>query len=131
MTLSALIPSHTLARTIKAGTNLGNHNTRQGHYRRILRSEVPRMDLSNSPRRTAQVMLRGTVSRKIYAAMLRKAFPGDSDNERAMRGAPVLGISVRHFRRLLNCEHDAKVPEVFAVIALIGFEAALSILHRD
>ena len=61
---------------------------------------------------------------------LRRAFPGDSDNERAIRGAPVLGISVRHFRRLLNCEHDAKVREVFAVIALLGFEAALTVFHR-
>lgn len=84
--------------------------------------------LSNS--RAARMMLRGTVSRDLFAAMLRRAFPGDSDNERAIRGAPVLGISVRHFRRLLNCEHDAKVREVFAVIALLGFEAALSVFHR-
>jgi hypothetical protein len=63
--------------------------------------------------------------------MLRKAFPGDSDNERAERGAPVLGISVRHFRRLLNCEHDAKLAQVLAVLILVGFEAAIKITGQD
>jgi hypothetical protein len=62
--------------------------------------------------------------------MLRHAFPGDSDNERAERGAPVLGVSVRHFRRLLNCEHDAKAPQVLAVLVLIGLEAAIKIIFR-
>jgi hypothetical protein len=72
----------------------------------------------------------GETGRRIFAAMLRLAFHGDSDNERAERGAPVLGISVRHFRRLLQCEHDAKVPQVLAVFLLIGFEAAITIINR-
>ena len=42
----------------------------------------------------------------------------------------VLGISPRHFRRLLQEEHDAKAPQVFAVIILIGFEAAMKIAFK-
>jgi len=84
--------------------------------------------LSNSP---ARAILRGERGRIVFAEMLRRAFPGDSDNERAERGAPVLGISVRHFRRLLNLEHDAKVSQVLAVVILIGFEAAIKITGQD
>lgn len=84
--------------------------------------------LSNSAVRS---ILSGDRSRVVFAAMLRRAFPGDSDNERAERGAPVLGISVRHFRRLLNCEHDAKVSQVLAVLILVGFEAAIKMTGQD
>jgi hypothetical protein len=84
--------------------------------------------MSNSAVRAIQ---RGGASRAIFAAMLRRAFPGISDNERALRGAPVLGISSRHFRRLLQCEHDAKAREVFAVVLIIGFEAAITIIGQS
>jgi hypothetical protein len=79
--------------------------------------------------RSAALFLRGDLSRQVFAAMLRRAFPGDSDTERAERGGPVLGISPRHFRRLLQCEHDAKVSQVFAVVALVGVETFLSIIY--
>lgn len=85
--------------------------------------------LSNSPQ--VRAVLIGGRSRTLFASMLRAAFPGDSDNERAERGAPVLGISTRHFRRLLQCEHDAKVAQVLAVFVLIGFEAAIKITTRQ
>lgn len=83
---------------------------------------------SASNSRTARALLRGGVSRRIFANLLRRAFPGDSDNQRAIAGAPVLGISERHFRRLLQEEHDASAPQVLAVLVLISGEAALSLL---
>ncbi len=82
-----------------------------------------------SSSRSAAVFLRGDQSRKVFAAMLRRAFPGDSDTERAEIGGRVLGISPRHFRRLLQCEHDARVSHVLAVFTLVGVETALSIIY--
>jgi hypothetical protein len=61
---------------------------------------------------------------------MRRAFPGDSDNERAEAASPVLGISVRHARRLLNCEHDAKAPQVLALLVLAGFEISLAGINK-
>jgi hypothetical protein len=82
-----------------------------------------------SSSRAAAGFLRGDLSRQVFATLLRLAFPGDSDTERAETGGPVLGISPRHFRRLLQCEHDAKAPQVFAVVVLVGVETFLSIIY--
>lgn len=125
--LALQTPARHSCTTTLAGARTKNNTLSQGlTARRHHRSEVPLSHPSNS--RSARAMLRGSTSRETFAAMLRRAFPGDSDNERAIRAAPVLGLSERHVRRLLNCEHDAKVREVFAVFALLGFEAALSFL---
>lgn len=84
--------------------------------------------LSNSrPRATRAGEI---AARVIFRTMLRKAFPGDSDNETAIKAERVLGLDQRHIRRLLNLEHDAKFRDALAVMAILGFEAALPFLMR-
>ncbi|WP_226782732.1 hypothetical protein [Oceaniglobus trochenteri] len=66
-----------------------------------------------------------TRSRKAFAAMLWRAFPGDSEREVARIGAPVLGVSERQVINWLRCDNDAGVSYVFAVMALAGVGWAL------
>lgn len=77
-------------------------------------------------------LLSGDRSRAIFAAMVWLAFarPGDSENEVCERAGPVLGLSPRHVRRLLQKECSARVEHVLAVVMLIGFESAMKIIER-
>jgi hypothetical protein len=67
--------------------------------------------------------------RTSFARLLWKAFPADSELAVAEQAAPVLGISVRHARRLLRGDHDPRLKHFIAVAALVGWEAALSWLY--
>ena len=78
-----------------------------------------------------RTILNGQVSRKVVARMIWAAFPGPSENEVSERASLVLGLSDRHIRRLLRCEHDVNGAVVLTLIALIGMEAAFSIMGRE
>lgn len=67
--------------------------------------------------------------------MLARAFPPTrvspetSPNAIAERAAPVLGISHRQARRLVNGECSAKVGQVLAVVFLLGVELTLTVAY--
>jgi len=82
----------------------------------------------NSDYRT---FLSGHVSRRIFARMLWAVFPGRSENDVAERAAMALGLSKRQVQNLLRCEHDAKLRQIFAVIAILGFEQAMSFIQKE
>ena len=65
------------------------------------------------------------MSRKWFAALLWRAFPAASNTEVARLGAPVLGVSERQIINWLNCENDAALSYVTAVMVLAGVECAL------
>lgn len=54
-------------------------------------------------------------SRKLFASMLWRAFPGRSEAEIAARAAPVLGVSERQVRNWLRIEHSAALHHFLAV----------------
>ena len=64
-------------------------------------------------------------SRKWFAALLRRAFPGASNREVAEMAAPVLNVSERQIVNWLKCENDAALSYVTAVMVLAGVELAL------
>lgn len=66
-----------------------------------------------------------SMSRKWFAALLWRAFPAASNIEVARLGAPVLGVSERQITNWLNCENDAALSYVTAVMVLAGVECAL------
>ncbi|WP_339767172.1 hypothetical protein [uncultured Pseudosulfitobacter sp.] len=66
-----------------------------------------------------------SLSRKWFAALLWRAFPAASNTEVARLGAPVLGVSERQITNWLNCENDAALSYVTAVMVLAGVECAL------
>ena len=72
-------------------------------------------------------------SRKLFARMLWRAFPADSEHGVAEKAAPVLGLTERHVRRLLQCEHSVKIEHFLCVAALVGFETVLAMIydHKD
>lgn len=82
-------------------------------------------------RSRAAVLTRGHRARRIFADMLWQAFPLDSETAIAERAAPVLDLAPRHVRRLLRCEHDAKIKHFLIVAALIGVEAALTAIYGE
>lgn len=57
-----------------------------------------------------------------FRDLLWKAFPADSDADRAIKAAHVLDVSERQVRNWLRCEHDPKLRYVMAVIAIAGAE---------
>lgn len=65
---------------------------------------------------------RETAYRMWFRDMLWRAFPAQSDNDRAERAARVLDVSERQVRNWLRCEHDPKLRYVMAVIAIAGAE---------
>lgn len=69
------------------------------------------------------------LSREVFARMLWRAFPGDTENEVADRAAPVLGIGQRQVRRLLRRECSAKVGQVLAVTLILGVEETLTLIY--
>lgn len=60
--------------------------------------------------------------RRWFARMLWRAFPGASQRQVALRAAPVLGLSARQVENLLSGDHDPKLPQVLAVMAVLGAE---------
>lgn len=74
-------------------------------------------------------LVSGSASRALFAKMLWRAFPADSEHAVAEKAAPVLGLSERHIRRLLQCDHSAKIEHFLAVAALVGFEATLNMIY--
>lgn len=87
---------------------------------------LPLPNLSDS--KVARGFVVGHRGRKLVAALLWKAFPSKSADELAERAAPVLGLSERHIKRLLKGEHSVNADVAFAVLALAGFEAGLSLI---
>lgn len=87
-------------------------------------------NMSNSEKARAAAFIKGDLGRKVVSVMIKKVFPGTSDAAVAALAAPVLGISVRHARRLIKGEHDASSSIVLALICLVGFEAALGLMLR-
>ena len=65
-------------------------------------------------------------SRRWFAALLWRAFPGASEREVARIGAPVLDVSERQIINWLRCENDAALSYVTAVMVLAGVEVALT-----
>ena len=66
-----------------------------------------------------------SLSRKWFATLLRRAFPGASNREIAEMAAPVLDVSERQIANWLKCENDAALSYVTAVMVLAGVELAL------
>lgn len=86
--------------------------------------------MSNSERARAETFVGSGASRKVVSNMMWRAFPGPSEAAVSERASLVLGLSDRHARRLLRGEHDASATIVMALMALIGFEAALSMIIK-
>ena len=61
-------------------------------------------------------------ARRWFAALLWRAFPGDSEREVARQAAPVLDVSERQVINWLRCENDAAVSYTTAVMFLVGVE---------
>ena len=57
-------------------------------------------------------------ARKVYAKLLRRAFPETSDAAIAKRAAPVLGEDEKTIRRHLRLNHSVKVEHFLAVAAM-------------
>lgn len=65
-------------------------------------------------------------ARKVYAKLLRRAFPETSDAAIAKRAAPVLGEDEKTIRRHLRLNHSVKVEHFLAVALLAGVEFTLA-----
>jgi hypothetical protein len=57
-----------------------------------------------------------------FAALLWRAFPSASENELSERAGPVLGLSPRQVRNLLQCKHDASWPVMLKALTIAGGE---------
>jgi hypothetical protein len=68
--------------------------------------------------------------RRFFADLLWRAFPADSEQALAARAAPVLGVSERQVRNWLRQEHDAKLTQVLAVLAVAGVELVAARVER-
>lgn len=64
----------------------------------------------------------GTASRRFFAAMLWRAFPGPSENAVAKKAHRALGVSERQVKNWLRCENSAPVNAVLSVLAIAGAE---------
>ena len=67
--------------------------------------------------------------RRWFAALMYQAFPGASIREKALAAAPVLDLSPRQCEKLLGMEHDAKITQVMAVLAVAGAESIFEIIE--
>jgi hypothetical protein len=79
---------------------------------------------------SARSLARSPFGRRLFSRMLWQAFPSHSEHEVAEKAAPILGLSERHVRRLLQCDHSAKIEHFLAVAAIVGFEAVLSMVNE-
>ena len=84
---------------------------------------------SHSPRRRASDD--ADRSRRWFADLLWRAFPGPSEREVSAAAAAALGVSDRQVRNWLRCRHDAGLRHVLAVIAIAGAEVVFRRMERD
>ena len=68
--------------------------------------------------------------RRWFAGLLWKAFPGGSMREKAIAAAPVLDLTPRQIENLMKMEHDAKLPQILAVLAIVGSDNIFDIIAR-
>jgi hypothetical protein len=66
-----------------------------------------------------------SLSRRWFASLLWRAFPGKSERQVAQLGAPVLDVSERQIINWLRCDNDAALSYVTAVMVLAGVEVVL------
>lgn len=66
-----------------------------------------------------------TASRRWFAALLWRAFPGPSENVVAEAAARALGVTPRQVRNWLRCENSAALQYVTAVMLIAGVEIAI------
>lgn len=83
----------------------------------------------NMRKNLAQSDVHARASRKRFAGLLWRAFPASSERDLAAKAAPVLGVSERQVRNWLQCENDAALRHVFAVMTIACGEEIFSIIE--
>lgn len=63
-----------------------------------------------------------SASRKMFAALLWRAFPAPSEHDLAIKAARALDVSPRQVKNWLRCEHSAAHHYFLAVAAIAGAE---------
>lgn len=75
-----------------------------------------------------QSILSNSIGRDLVARWIWIAFPGPSEHAVSERAGLVLGMSPKHVRRLLRKENSVNADVVIALIFIVGFEKAASMM---